>query len=278
MQEHATTPASPALAYVRICSLQSVASGAGWHVEAARSLSADLFLWITKGQGRSTIDGITRGYGPHTAVFVPAGVMHGIEVGPRVQGYAVFIPRGMEPGLPRNVMQIRTTDMSEQGEATRMIEVIQSEMSDRREGFDRAVAAQITMLSVWLERRTGRNERAAPARSSAAQRIVRDFAALLEREIDAGKSVSDFARALSVTPTHLSRVCRDSFGKPASEVLQDRIILEARRMLGETDLKVQEVSARLGFSSPAYFTRLFAQRTGLSPSVFRQRHSRGAHV
>lgn len=265
--------ASPSLAYVKISSLQSLAAGGNWSIEAARSLSAHLFLWITKGQGRSTIDGQTRGFGPGTAIFVPAGIMHGIELGPRVQGFAVFIPRVMETALPDQVVQIRASDMGEQAEITRQVDAIQHEMGNRHSGFERAMTAHVALLSVWLERRLEQNERSAPVKRSAAQRLVRDFARLVESEVDAGKSVSDFARSLSVTPTHLSRVCRDNFGKPASEFLQDRIIFESRRMLGETDLKVQEISAKLGFSSPAYFTRLFSQRTGLSPRAYRQRQA-----
>ena len=261
------------LAYVKVASLQSVATRSGWNVEAARSLTSHLFLWITRGQGRSTIDGVTRGYGPNTFIHVPAGVLHGIDVGSRVQGYAIFVPREMEPTLPDRVVQIRTTNLGEQSEVTAMVERLSAEMGNRAAGFERSVAAQIALLSVWLERHMQADEHAAPIRRSAAQKIVREFAAMAEAEVDARKSVSDFARALSITPTHLSRVCRDSFGKPASELLQDRIILEARRLLGETDLKIQEVSTQLGFSSPAYFTRLFSQRTGVSPSAFRQSHS-----
>ncbi len=259
---------------IRIASLQGMVQGGHWDVEASRSLSSDLVLWITKGQGRSMIDGHTRGYGPHTAIFVPAGTLHGVEIGPRVQGYALFVPGGLGAGLPDGVAQIRAGDVFEQGEMTRHVEAVQAELGTRGAGHDRAVAAHVALIAVWFERRMDRNERAGPPKSSAAQRLVRDFTRLIGEEVDAGKSVSDFAAALSVTPTHLSRVCRDSFGKPASEVLQDRLILEARRLLGDPELKVRDVSDRLGFSSPAYFTRLFTQRTGASPTAFRSRGAR----
>jgi len=259
---------------VKVSSLQTVAHNGGWDIEAMQSLSAHLVLWVTKGQGRCTIDGVTRGYGPHTLICVPAGTMHGFEVGPRVQGFALFVPPAIGPDLPREVLQIRATDVFEQGEMTRHVEAIRTELKGRAPGFDRAVAAHVALLAIWIARRAARNEREAPARTSAAQRLVRDFTGLVEREVDAGKSVADFARALSVTPTHLSRVCRDSFGKPASEILQDRTILEAQRLLAGSDMKIQDVAEALGFSSAAYFTRLFSQRTGLAPREYRQRERR----
>jgi AraC-like DNA-binding protein len=82
--------------------------------------------------------------------------------------------------------------------------------------------------------------------------------------------VGDFAAALGVTATHLTRCCRAACGKPAKDLLQDRVIFEARRLLAETDLPVGRIGASLGFASHAYFTRAFHQRTGRSPTGFRR--------
>ena len=73
-----------------------------------------------------------------------------------------------------------------------------------------------------------------------------------------------------VTPTHLSRACRNACGKSASRLLADRVHFEARRMLQDTDMTVSEISRRLGFRSAAYFTRAFQGKTGLTPTAFRR--------
>jgi AraC-like DNA-binding protein len=75
---------------------------------------------------------------------------------------------------------------------------------------------------------------------------------------------------LGVTPTHLTRCCRETCGRSAIELLQDRRIFEARRLLSETDIPVGRIGQSLGFTSPAYFTRAFQNLTGLSPSAFRR--------
>ena len=85
-----------------------------------------------------------------------------------------------------------------------------------------------------------------------------------------GKGVADYAAQLQITPTHLSRVCRDASGRPALALLNERIMHEARRLLLETDLPAREVAEQLGFSSAAYFTRAFSQATGRTPSAFRK--------
>jgi AraC-like DNA-binding protein len=74
---------------------------------------------------------------------------------------------------------------------------------------------------------------------------------------------------LQVTPTHLSRVCREASGRPAHALLVERIMSEARRLLIDTDMPAREIAETLGFSSAAYFTRAFHQATARTPTEFR---------
>ncbi len=96
------------------------------------------------------------------------------------------------------------------------------------------------------------------------------YTALLEREFRSGRGVADYAAALGVTPTHLTRCCKQACGRPASALLHDRVIFEARRLLAETSLPVGQIARDLGFTSPAYFTRAFQHQTGKTPSAFRR--------
>ena len=96
------------------------------------------------------------------------------------------------------------------------------------------------------------------------------YTALLEREFRSGHGVAEFAAQLGVTPTHLTRCCRQACGRPASALLHDRLIFEARRLLKETTLPVGIIAESLGFTSPAYFTRAFQHQVGKSPSAFRR--------
>ena len=84
---------TPLPAHVRLVPIPLLATGGRWRVEAMRSIAEPLFLWFTHGQGRITVSGRTRDYAAHDAIFIPAGVMHGFEVGPQVFGTAVFFGR-----------------------------------------------------------------------------------------------------------------------------------------------------------------------------------------
>ena len=63
--------------------------------------------------------------------------------------------------------------------------------------------------------------------------------------------------------------CKSRAGRTASELLHDRIIVEAKRNLLYTEMTVAEIGHAIGYDDPAYFNRFFSQRVGVPPGTFR---------
>jgi len=99
--------------------------------------------------------------------------------------------------------------------------------------------------------------------------LQRRFEALVDAHFLKHWSVADYACALAVTPTHLSRVSRRTTGLPASRIIEERLVREARRLLTYTNITVTQIAYELGYIDPAYFSRVFSRATGLSPRRFR---------
>jgi len=254
---------------VRMTPIPRLAQGGRWRVEAMRSYSSNLLLWFTRGQGRITIAGTTRGYGAHNAVFIPSGVMHGFEVSTQVFGTAIFIPRDLGFPLPLTPTHLRIRDAVPQAEVTGILDSLQREIDGNQPERVRAVHHHTGLLTVWLRRQSLLLE-VDNKTPDAAQRLTTRFTEMVEAEYRSGMNISEYAEALGVTPTHLSRVCNQACGRPASSLLNDRVIFEARRLLRETKTPIQQVASALGFTSPAYFTRAFQHHTGQTPSAFRR--------
>ena len=83
------------------------------------------------------------------------------------------------------------------------------------------------------------------------------------------KSVSEIARELHVSPKYLSEVLKEETGKTAVQHIHHRVIDLAKALLKNTSLSIGEIAYQLGFENPPYFTRLFKNQTGQSPSAFR---------
>ncbi|MEM6634978.1 MAG: AraC family transcriptional regulator [Pseudomonadota bacterium] len=253
----------------RAVPIPHLARRGSWRVEAMRAMSRARLLWFTKGQGRITISGVTRGYGPNNVVFLPPRTMHGFEINPRVFGTSIDFPLNFDGRFLEDPVHLRLRDVSAQAELATLVDRFQAELSADRPLRDRALAAHAELILTWLERMAG-GEADDPVSVGSARRLAIAYAALVERDYVADKSIADFAAELGVTPTHLSRACRAAGGRSAHKVLSDRVMAEARRLLADTNLPVNNVAGRLGFSSPAYFTRAFQRRTGLTPTAFRQ--------
>ena len=226
-------------------------------------------LWFTKGQGRITISGLTRGYTANNAVFVPPGVMHGFEAGPQVFGTAIFFGRDCAVPLPKAPLHLRIREVHAQQEVHLLMDAISREIGSAVAAHDRATEHYIGLLGVWLERQARKAEPDAP-KPDATRRLVARYTALLEQNFRTGIGVADYAAALGVTPTHLTRCCNTACGRTALALLQDRRIFEARTLLSETRIPVGRIAETIGFNSPAYFTRAFQHLTGKSPSAFRR--------
>ncbi len=254
----------------RLTPIPALAANGRWRVEAMRSLREPLLLWFSQGQGRITIAGSTRGYTANNAVFIPAGTMHGFEMTGRVFGTAVFFGRAHGLALPETALHLRIRETAAQKEVQGLIDAAAREAEGGRPGRDRAVALHLGLVALWLERHAAA---VAPARAAdAAGRLAARYARLIERDFSSGLGVADYAAALGVTPTHLSRACRAASGRTAHALLQDRVLFEARRLLAETRTPIKDVARALGFTSPAYFTRAFHAGTGETPSGFRRRN------
>ena len=81
--------------------------------------------------------------------------------------------------------------------------------------------------------------------------------------------MATYAEALDVTPTHLTRAVKAATGKTAADILTERVVYEARVLLGTTDHSAQSIARHLGFGSAAYFTRFIQHHTGKPPSKLR---------
>jgi AraC-like DNA-binding protein len=254
---------------MRLVPLQRLAAQGRWRVEAMRSLSESCLLHVQKGMGRITVAGVTRGYSANNVIFIPAGVMHGFEVGLNVAGSAVFFGRGCTLALPQSTQHLRLRETTAQSELSVIMEMIMRESESAKAANDRAAQYYLGLLSVWLERQV---LLAAPdiVRPDAAHRLVARFAQVMEQQFRSGAGVAELAAELGVTATHLTRCCRAASGRTAIELLQDRRLFEARKLLSETKMPVGQIGEALGFTSAAYFTRAFQNQTGQSPSAFRR--------
>lgn len=100
-------------------------------------------------------------------------------------------------------------------------------------------------------------------------KLVHLFKSLIEQHFNEKHQVQQFSELLNVSSAHLNKCCKQTLGKTASELIMQRILLEAKRLLIFSDQSSKEIAYQLQFEDPAYFSRIFKKKTGYAPSEFR---------
>jgi AraC family transcriptional regulator, transcriptional activator of pobA len=107
------------------------------------------------------------------------------------------------------------------------------------------------------------------AEPAAAPGLVTRFRQLLARCFQHHCSVESYARCLSISADHLRATVKKYTGRTVREFIDERVVIEAKRLLAHTDLTVGEVADHLQFSEPTHFARFFKRHTQRTPLEFR---------
>ncbi|MES2775718.1 MAG: helix-turn-helix domain-containing protein [Bacteroidota bacterium] len=102
--------------------------------------------------------------------------------------------------------------------------------------------------------------------------LLRNFEKLVEQHYSQKKLPKEYAEMLFVTPSHLNAMCNATTGRSAGEMIRDRVLLEAKRLLVNSQLHIAEIAYQLNFEDNAYFSRFFKKYTSVTPEAFRKTH------
>ena len=98
---------------------------------------------------------------------------------------------------------------------------------------------------------------------------LRRFLNLIEKNVSTLKFPSEYADLLFVTPHHLNAICKELLGKSAGEMIRDRVVLEAKRLMINLNLSISEIAYQLNFNDNSYFSKFFKKYAGITPEEFR---------
>jgi AraC family transcriptional activator of pobA len=100
--------------------------------------------------------------------------------------------------------------------------------------------------------------------------LLQNFRKLTDKNFANMRLPKDYAALLYITPNHLNALCNDMLGISAGELIRNRVILEAKRLLINLDMNVNQIAAKLNFADNSYFNKFFKKHTGLTPDDFRK--------
>lgn len=150
----------------------------------------------------------------------------------------------------------------------RIIKEMETCMASKLNYGSRALGALLQLFLIYCNNSTKLNKSQIDE-ENAGICILRDFKGLIEEKFRDWHKVKEYASKIHISPKHLSQTVKKLTGKVAKEHIQDRLVLEAKRLLLHTTLSIKEIAYEIGFEEPLHFSAFFKKKGGISPSKFR---------
>jgi AraC-like DNA-binding protein len=235
-------------------------------------------LALQKGAGRHEIDFTSYQVGDNSVFFLRPGQVHQLELRVGSSGYLIeFNPEFYHPDDKTSYQRLRKAsnknycalEINRFKKICASLNLIYHEYTAKEEGYRDVIRHSLSILFIDLGRQSPNGQRTARDANSYTQERFEEFLDLLEKRISTNKQVSQYANLMSLSPYQLNEITRSSVGKTASELINEHIVLEAKRYLLATPNQVKDIADHLGYEDTSYFIRFFRKQTGYSPEAFR---------
>lgn len=218
-------------------------------------------LLFARSDGWHEVDGERRPAAPGALYAVPPGAAHDTGgTGLAVAFMEDAVNGATLPARPREGV----TEVRDRAQLQITVETLDRELRERRPGYIAAARAQLSVLLIAVNRLVGDDPPADPVLAAVLEVIERGFRGPL--------SLASIAAQVSRSPRHLTRTIRDLTGATVMHLIDDRRMKEARRLLLETDAKIEAISRTVGFHDDGYFRRRFRRAHGIAPAAWRARN------
>jgi AraC-like DNA-binding protein len=167
---------------------------------------------------------------------------------------------------PRYVIDDKTVET-----ASVYITLMQKELLQRHQfGYEDNIRFSLKSLLIHLERVHQKNQQKQLSFNNHYELQFAKYKELIEENYSNNFSVTDYANLLNISSKTLNTITKKMIKKSASELISDRVILQAKRLLKFTSLQISEIAFSIGFEDPSYFVKYFKRYVGNSPSTFRE--------
>lgn len=255
-----------------------------WEITAHSHADLLQILLVRAGAADMTLETETFGLEPPCLLMIPPGCVHGFRFAPGTIGQILSLPRAVLDELlrlsPALKGEFTTPGYCRLAEDEADYDLLQgyfdrfaAEYNERRLGRLSALMNILGLILIWLARSSHGLRQADHQADRFRQRLDR-FLTMIDGHFRERRPVAFYADRLGVSTAQLNNTCRREAGSSAQDLIHQRVLLEARRLLAYSDLDITSIGYALGFNDSAYFSRFFTRKQGLSPSQFRERHGR----
>jgi len=252
------------------------------HLEKAHRHDFYATILFTKGSGVHEIDFQKYTVEPGSLFFMSPGQIHSWELSSDIEGYLFFclqdfyelhyvnqklrnFPFFGSVNFPRK-LQLNELELNENLTLFQELEKEYHAQDIMKNGLMLSLMSNIFIKST---RQFSRDfDHLASSASLSYFKHYQEFETLVEQYFTKEKSINFYASLMNISSKHLNRIMQTVVQKTATDVITERVVLEAKRMLMYLDESLVEIAFRLGYEEYSYFVRVFRKTSGMTPTQF----------
>lgn len=255
------------------------------HLHGAHKHTFYHLVYFTKGKGSQVIDFTRVPVQPGMIYFMNPAQVHQWLFEAETDGYIVnFSATFFEQLLissqllhrfdffngDPSVQVIRLSKTAQQ-KVVSIFENMLRELKQGKQGVTMMLASQLLQLFITVQRDTdSKNKKRLPENHHAG--LFRQFTELVNQHYTNKRLPKEYASLLFITTSKLNAVSQEIAGISSGEVIRNRVILEAKRLLVNFELPIEEIADKLNFEDSSYFVKFFKKYTEETPDHFRKLH------
>ncbi|AZA82876.1 AraC family transcriptional regulator [Chryseobacterium lactis] len=256
------------------------------HIEKPHRHDFYAAVLFTKGKGIHEIDFQKYEVSEGSLFFLSPGQIHSWELSEDIDGYIFFcsqefyemhyvnqklrnFPFFGSISFPRK-LQLQATDLQQNINLFKALGKEHQSKNSMKEGFILSLMSQLFINATRLFSRDFETLESSAGLSYF--KHYQDFEGLIEEHFAKQKSIAYYASLLGISSKHLNRIAQTVVQKTATDVITERVVLEAKRMLMYLDESLVEIAFRLGYEEYSYFVRVFRKSSGMTPTQFMRKY------
>lgn len=257
-----------------------------WKIRPHAHQDLHHFLLVIRGGGVFYAEGELNPFNHNALISVPLSCVHGFDFKPGTDGWILTASGALLGRIARENAELRPV-LSEANAmplpadvSAAMVAKFESLMVEFRSNLPgRRTAAEALLIGILVAalRRKLQLLPNKEGKTGADSVLASKYRSLVEEHFRTTLKVADYAKRLCVSSERLRQACVRSTASSPLALLNARRLLEAKRSLLYTGMSVGLIAEACGFPDPAYFSRFFTQRTGVSPMAYRIKQQR-AHA
>jgi AraC family transcriptional regulator, transcriptional activator of pobA len=235
---------------------------------------AQITFWI-KGGGTYHIEDDSWTFSAPAVSFVPSGVVHGFSVSKSADAIvlsvteddlkSVFLRNDRARNLTSFTQQVtRNIDWENLGQIMKMIQ------REHEEQKPFAASTMLHLMGIALSLIARLSSSSEKIQTTHVQSLGQRLRKLIDTHYRDNWTIAEYVKVLGSTPHLLDKAARESFEKPIKQLILERRLLEAKRLLKFTIRSSEDIAAELGFKDPAYFSREFKKHMSIAPGEWRK--------